>query len=73
MKKTMKMNNETLNKLMHRLSDYIKEIKNKVTDEETHSQTFEIFQYLYQWHNEIIEILCTRWVCTLKQKMRRHF
>ena len=58
---------------MHRLSDYIKEIKNKVTDEETHSQTFEIFQYLYQWHNEIIEILCTRWVCTLKQKMRRHF
>ena len=67
MKKTMKMNNETLNKLMHRLSDYIKEIKNKVTDEETHSQTFEIFQYLYQRHNEIIEILCTRWVCTLTQ------
>ena len=29
--------------------------------------------YSIQWHNEIIGILCTRCVCTLKQKMTRHF
>ena len=46
MKMTMKMNNETLIKLIYRLSDYIKESKNKVTDKETPSQTFERFQYL---------------------------
>ena len=35
MKMRMKMNNETLIKLMYRLIDYIKESKNKVTDKET--------------------------------------
>ena len=29
--------------------------------------------YSIQWHNEIIGILCTHYVCTLKQKMTRHF
>ena len=41
-----KMNNKTLNKRTFSPNDHIKESKNKVTDKETPSQIFEIFEYL---------------------------